>query len=157
MRARDLGIRIGTGRPGPRNAITDVPGVRVGMRTVVRGNGALRPGQGPVRTGVTMVLPVADGIWVRPVFAGSHRLNGNGEVTGLEWVRECGMLSSPIAITNSHSVGVVRDTLARLQARERPRDQLFWAIPVVAETWDGVLNDVNGFHVTAEDATAAYE
>ena len=156
MRARDLGIRIGTGRTGPRNAITDVPGVRVGMRTVVRGEGALRPGEGPVRTGVTMVLPVADRIWDRPVFAGSHRLNGNGEVTGLGWLRECGMLSSPIAMTNSHSVGVVRDAVARLQARERPRNQLFWAIPVVAETWDGVLNDVNGFHVTVEDAMAAY-
>ncbi|MDT0276728.1 DmpA family aminopeptidase [Blastococcus goldschmidtiae] len=156
MRARDLGIRIGTGSPGPHNAITDVAGVRVGMCTVVRGDGALRPGHGPVRTGVTMILPVADGIWNAPVFAGSHRLNGNGEVTGMEWVRECGLLGSPIALTNSHSVGVVRDAVARLQARERPGGELFWAIPVVAETWDGVLNDVNGFHVTAEDAMAAY-
>ena len=156
MRARDLGIRIGTGRTGPQNAITDVPGVRVGMRTVVRGDGPLRRGEGPVRTGVTMVLPQADGIWDQPVFAGSHRLNGNGEVTGLEWVRESGLLSSPIGLTNSHSVGVVRDAIAAIQVRERPRDQLFWAIPVVAETWDGVLNDVNGFHVTEADALAAY-
>ncbi len=156
MRARDLGISIGTLQPGRFNAITDVPGLRVGMRTLVRGEGALERGKGPVRTGVTMVVPHPDGVWDTPVFAGSHRLNGNGEVTGLEWVRECGLLSSPIGLTNSHSVGVVRDALAQLQARERRRDQLFWAIPVVAETWDGVLNDVNGFHVGAEDALAAY-
>ncbi|SEL66137.1 L-aminopeptidase DmpA. Serine peptidase. MEROPS family S58 [Blastococcus sp. DSM 46786] len=156
MRARDLGITIGTGRPGPRNAITDVAGVRVGMCTLVRGDGPLRPGEGPVRTGVTMVLPHADGIWDTPVFAGSHRLNGNGEVTGLEWVRESGTLSSPIGLTNSHSVGVVRDAIAAIQARERPRGQLFWAIPVVGETWDGVLNDVNGFHLGASDAWDAY-
>lgn len=156
MRARDLGITIGTGRPGPFNAITDVPGVQVGMSTLVRGDGALRRGEGPVRTGVTMVLPHGDGIWETPVFAGSHRLNGNGEVTGLEWLREGGLLGSPIGLTNSHSVGVVRDALARVQAEERRHDQLFWAIPVVAETWDGILNDVNGFHVRTEDALSAY-
>ena len=130
--------------------------MRVGVRTLVRGDGALRRGHGPVRTGVTMVLPHADGVWNAPVFAGSHRLNGNGEVTGLEWVRESGLLSSPIGLTNSHSVGVVRDALVQVQVRERPQEQLFWALPVVAETWDGVLNDVNGFHVQAQDALAAW-
>jgi D-aminopeptidase len=155
MRARDLGIVIGTGRPGAHNAITDVAGVRVGMRSLLRGDGPLRRGHGPVRTGVTMVLPHGDGVWDGPVFAGSHRLNGNGEVTGLEWLRESGLLTSPVGLTNSHSVGVVRDALAQLQVRERPQEQLFWALPVVAETWDGVLNDVNGFHVQAEDALAA--
>lgn len=157
MRARDLGVTIGAGRPGPHNAITDVPGVRVGMRTLVRGDGPLDRGVGPVRTGVTMVVPHPDGVWDKPVFAGSHRLNGNGEVTGLEWLRECGLLSSPIGLTNSHSVGVVRDAIARLQTRERPAGQLFWGIPVVAETWDGVLNDVNGFHVRTEHALAAFD
>ncbi len=156
MRARDLGITIGTRRPGPLNAITDVPGLRVGTCTLVRGDGPLRRGDGPVRTGVTVVVPHADGVWNEPVFAGSHRLNGNGEVTGLEWLRECGLLGSPIGLTNSHSVGVVRDALAQVQVRERRRDQLFWAIPVVAETWDGVLNDVNGFHVRTEHALTAY-
>lgn len=156
MRARDLGITVGTRQPGPLNAITDVAGVRVGTRTLVHGDGVLHRGEGPVRTGVTVVVPGAQPVWGAPVFAGCHRLNGNGEVTGLEWLRECGMLASPIALTNSHSVGVVRDALARVQAQERPSGQLFWAIPVVAETWDGVLNDVNGFHVSADDAAAAY-
>jgi D-aminopeptidase len=156
LRARDLGIAVGTGRPGPGNAITDVPGVQVGMSTLIEGDGALEVGRGPVRTGVTMVLPHGDGIWDAPVFAGSHRLNGNGEVTGLEWLRECGLLSSPIALTNSHSVGVVRDALAALQARERKGEGVFWAIPVVAETWDGVLNDINGFHVRADHAFQAW-
>jgi D-aminopeptidase len=125
------------------------------MRTLVRGEGPLRRGHGPVRTGVTMVLPHADGVWSAPVFAGAHRLNGNGEVTGLEWLRESGVLTSPVGLTNTHSVGVVRDALAQLQVQERPQGQLFWALPVVAETWDGVLNDVNGFHVQAQDALAA--
>lgn len=156
MRTRDLGIVIGGGTPGRWNAITDVKGVRVGHRTLVRGDGALRRGQGPVRTGVTVVVPHDGCVWTAPVFAGSHRLNGNGDVTGLEWLRECGQLSSPIGLTNSHSLGIVRDTFARIQARERRPDDLFWAIPVVAETWDGVLNDVNGFHVASEDAQAAY-
>ncbi len=156
MRARDLGIAVGTGTPGALNAITDVPGVQVGTCTLIDGDGPLQVGRGPVRTGVTMVLPHGDGIWERPVFAGSHRLNGNGEVTGLEWLREAGMLSSPIALTNSHSVGVVRDALARLQAEHRRGDRLFWAIPVVAETWDGVLNDINGLHVRAEHAATAW-
>src|ERR1700740_896662 len=110
MRARDYGIIVGTGTPGPRNAITDVAGVRVGHRTLTAGSGPLIVGRGPVRTGVTVILPPGD-VWTAPVFAGSHRLNGNGEMTGLEWVRESGMLTTPVALTNTHSVGVVRDAL----------------------------------------------
>ena len=125
MRARDLGVVIGYGRPGQHNAITDVAGVLVGNKTLVRGSGALVRGSGPVRTGVTVVLPAADGIWTRPFFAGCHRLNGNGEVTGLEWLRESGMLTSPIGLTNSHSVGVVRDALVAIQVEQREANELF--------------------------------
>ncbi len=105
MRARDLGIRFGLGTPGPLNAITDVAGVTVGHTTLIRGEGPLVVGEGPVRTGVTVVCPRGSGNLREPVFAGCHRLNGNGELTGLEWVRESGMLTSPVAITNTHSVG----------------------------------------------------
>jgi D-aminopeptidase len=147
VRARDHGIIIGEGTPGPGNAITDVAGVHVGHTTLVSGSGALEVGRGPVRTGVTVVLPPGD-VWTLPVFAGAHRLNGNGEMTGLEWVRESGLLTSPVAITNTHSVGVVRDALLRdMLAAGRT---VVWGLPVVGETWDGVLNDINGFHVRAE-------
>ena len=146
MRARDLGIRIGLGTPGPHNAITDVAGVTVGHTTLISGDGPLVVGQGPVRTGVTVVCP-RGGARREPVFAGCHRLNGNGELTGLEWVRESGLLTTPVAITNTHSVGVVRDALvaASVDARWATRR---WSLPVVGETYDGVLNDINGFHVT---------
>lgn len=146
MRARELDIAIGTGTPGPLNAITDVVGVQVGHETIV---------DGPARTGVTIVSP-SPAPWTDLVFAGSHRLNGNGEMTGLEWVRESGQLTSPIGLTNTHSVGVVRDGLVAHEIRSRqagPRD--VWALPVVAETWDGVLNDVNGFHVRPEHVEQA--
>lgn len=149
MRARDLGIVIGVGIPGPHNAITDVAGVRVGHRTLVFGTGPLDRGTGPVRTGVTVIQPRGEAAWRSPVFAGSHRLNGNGELTGLEWVRESGLLCSPIGLTNSHSVGVVRDALVAEEIAASPRDRLFWSLPVVGETWDGVLNDINGQHVSA--------
>jgi D-aminopeptidase len=155
LRARDLGIRIGRGEPGPHNAITDVPGVRIGHATIIRGEGPLRTGDGPVRTGVTVILPHEGQVWTEPLFAGSHRLNGNGEMTGLEWVRESGMLTSPIAITNTHSVGVVRDALIAVEARSRQPHELFWGLPVVAETWDGMLNDVNGQHVRPEHVERA--
>lgn len=155
VRARDLGIAVGTTRPGPANAITDVAGVLVGHCTLVDGDGPLVRGRGPVRTGVTVVLPHHEGIWTRPVFAGCHRLNGNGELTGLEWVRESGMLTSPIGLTNSHSVGVVRDALVRAEIEARRPEELFWALPVVGETWDGVLNDINGFHVRPEHVKQA--
>jgi D-aminopeptidase len=157
VRARDLGIVVGAGTPGTANAITDVPGVRVGHCTLVEGSGALTRGRGPVRTGVTVVLPHDEGVWSRPVFAGCHRLNGNGELTGLEWVRECGMLTSPVGLTNTHSVGVVRDALVRAQVEARRPDELFWSLPVVGETWDGVLNDINGFHVRPEHVEHALD
>ncbi len=153
-RARDLGIRIGTMMPGSLNAITDVAGVGVGHATLIRGRGKLVVGRGPVRTGVTVVVPSED-IWSAPVFAAPHRLNGNGEMTGLEWIRENGMLTSPVAITNTHSVGVVRDALIAWELHRRGADQSAWALPVVAETWDGRLNDINGFHVKPEHVVAA--
>jgi D-aminopeptidase len=155
MRARELGIEIGPGRPGPLNAITDVAGVRVGHTTLITGDGPLVPGHGPVRTGVTTILPHDGEVSEEPLFAGCHRLNGNGEVTGLEWLRESGLLLSPIALTNSHSVGVVRDALAQREIAARGPGKLFWSLPVVGETWDGCLNDINGQHVTAEHVAAA--
>jgi D-aminopeptidase len=139
MRARDLGIAIGDGVPSARNAITDVAGVRVGHRTLIEGDS--------VRTGVTMVVPPET-----PLFAGCHRLNGNGELTGLEWVRESGFLTTPIGITNTFSVGVVRDAIAAASA-----DEDAWSLPVVGETFDGFLNDIRGQHVTGEHAYAALE
>ncbi len=156
MRARDLGIVIGELPTGPLNAITDVPGVRVGHVTLISGEGPLVVGKGPIRTGVTVILPHDGDPGREPVFAASHTLNGNGEMTGLEWVRESGMLSSPIGLTNTHSVGVVRDALVAASIAARPRGGL-WSLPVVAETWDGYLNDVDGQHVRAEHAFAALE
>lgn len=146
MRARDLGVVIGEHPTGPHNAITDVAGVRVGHSTL--------QGEG-INTGVTVVVP-HDDIWTEPVFAGSHRLNGSGELTGLEWIRESGELTSPIGLTNTHSVGVVRDALVSEQVLVRG-DGLYWSLPVVGETYDGLLNDINGFHVTPEHVRAALE
>jgi D-aminopeptidase len=152
MRARDYGIAIGDGEPGPENAITDVDGVGVGHATLIAGSA--------VRTGVTVIVPSGD-IWSAPVFAGAHRLNGNGEMTGLEWVRESGMLTSPVALTNTHSVGVVRDALIVHRARGGAGPggagggMSPWALPVVGETWDGVLNDLDGFHVRGEHVEEA--
>jgi D-aminopeptidase len=155
MRARDFGIAIGTGRPGSLNAITDIPGVRVGHATLVRGDGPLRVGEGPVRTGVTVVFAHGGELSTEPVFAGWHRLNGNGELTGTAWIRESGMLTSAIGLTNTHSVGVVRDALVAAAARARPEGDPFWSLPVVGETWDGLLSDINGQHVTPADTDAA--
>jgi D-aminopeptidase len=152
MRARDLGIRIGLGTPGPNNAITDVAGVTVGHTTLISGDGPLVVGKGPVRTGVTAVCPRGAEAIRDPVFAGCHRLNGNGELTGLEWVRESGLLTTPIAITNTHSVGVVRDALVAASVEGAAS---YWSLPVVGETYDGGLNDINGFHVRAEHLHAA--
>jgi len=155
MRARELGIEIGLGRPGPLNAVTDVGGVSVGCATLVAGEGPLVVGEGPVRTGVTVIVPRDEEISEHPLLAGCHRLNGNGELTGLEWVRESGLLTSPIALTNSHSVGVVRDALVAREIAARGAGTLFWSLPVVGETWDGCLNDVNGRHVQAAHVAAA--
>jgi D-aminopeptidase len=154
-RARDLGIRIGRMEPGPLNAITDVAGVRVGHTTLIEGDGPLRVGEGPVRTGVTVVAPHDGDIWMEPIFAGGHRLNGNGELTGLEWIREHGMLAGAIGITNTHSVGVVHDALIEAAARAHGMRDTIWALPVAGETYDGALNDINGFHVRAEHVHAA--
>jgi D-aminopeptidase len=138
MRARELGITIGEGRPGRGNAITDVDGVLVGHSTLIDGEA--------VRTGVTVVvLPET------PLFAGCHRLNGNGELTGLEWVRESGLLTTPIGITNTFSVGIVRDAIAA-----RSADEDAWSLPVVGETFDGFLNDIRGQHVKSGDVEAAF-
>jgi D-aminopeptidase len=146
-RARELGIQIGMLPPGSLCAITDVPGVRVGHTTVAE--------EEDVRTGVTVVLPHEAEPWAEPVFAGAHRLNGNGELTGLEWVRESGLLHSPVGLTNTHSVGVVRDALVAWEAERR--GGRFWSLPVVGETWDGVLSDVNGMHVTRGHVVAALD
>jgi D-aminopeptidase len=151
-RAREAGIFIGHLPPGPNDAITDIEGVRVGHSTIVRGEGPLVVGEGPVRTGVTVVCPREGFTREDPVFAGCHRFNGNGEMTGLEWIRESGALTTPVAITNTHSVGVVRDALA---AEFEERTEEYWVLPVVAETYDGTLNDINGQHVTAEHAREA--
>ncbi len=155
MRARDHGIVLGRLAPGPYNAITDVAGVRVGHTTLIRGEGPRVVGEGPVRTGVTVVLPHDGEVFLEPLFAGCHRLNGNGELTGLEWVRESGFLTSPIAITNTHSVGVVHDALLAHAVRAHGPHAEFWSLPVVGETYDGILNDINGFHVKPEHVDAA--
>ena len=155
MRARDLGIRIGVGSPGPHNAITDVAGITVGHTTLIDGDGRLVVGEGPVRTGVTVICPRGADTLREPVFAGCHRLNGNGELTGLEWIRESGLLTSPVAITNTHSVGIVRDALVAAAVNADRAGDSWWALPVVGETYDGLLNDINGFHVTADHVHAA--
>lgn len=151
--AGEIGLTVGELAPGPHDAITDVPGVQVGHETIVAGEGPLRVGEGPVRTGVTVVLP-HEGIWTEPVFAGIHRLNGNGELTGSHWIEEAGTLPAPIGLTNTHSVGAVHDALIAAQSRRRERE-LFWGLPVVAETWDGLLNDVDGQHVGPEHVERA--
>ncbi len=159
-RARDLSIPF-SGDPGPLNAITDVAGVTVGHVTLISGEGPLQVGKGPVRTGVTAVLP--RGKSYDPVFAGWYSLNGNGEMTGTTWVEEGGFLEGPVLITNTHSVGVVRDAVIAWQLENKLYENLpgepgvFWSLPVVAETYDGWLNDINGFHVKAEHAFAALD
>jgi D-aminopeptidase len=154
-RARDLGVVIGDLPPGPANAITDVAGVRVGHTTLISGEGPLRVGEGPVRTGVTVIVPGSDDPWGEPVTAGAHRLNGNGELTGLEWIRESGLLTTCIGLTNTHSVGVVRDALIAAATAGRPPDEIRWYLPVVGETYDGDMNDINGHHVRPEHVRAA--
>ncbi len=155
MRARELGIKIGALPSGAHDAITDVDGVRVGHSTIVRGEGRLVVGEGPVRTGVTVVRPREGLAREEPVVAGSHRFNGNGEMTGLEWIREAGVLSTPVGITNTHSVGVVRDALVKTQMEASADEEDHWCLPVAAETYDGTLNDINGQHVTAEHVREA--
>jgi D-aminopeptidase len=155
LRARDLGVPF-EGTPGLLDAITDVKGVEVGYRTLISGDGKLVVGTGPVRTGVTAVFPRGKNS-VDPVFAGWFTENGNGEMTGTTWVEESGFLYGPVTITNTHSVGVARDAVIAWEMQHGPGLPLedWWSLPVVAETWDGYLNDINGFHVKAEDADAA--
>jgi len=156
-RARDLGVPF-VGTPGTLNAITDVAGVEVGNVTLISGSGALKAGSGPVRTGVTAILPRGKTSPQDPVFAGWFTQNGNGEMTGTTWVEESGQLWGPVMITNTHSVGVVRDAVIAwsLQRYKIDLDD-WWSLPVVAETWDGWLNDINGFHVTTEHAFTALD
>jgi len=156
-RARDLGVPF-DGNPGSFNAITDVKGVEVGHTTLIWGDGPLQVGKGPVRTGVTAILPRGKRL-TDPVFAGWFTMNGNGEMTGTTWVEESGFLEGPVLITNTHSVGVVRDAAIawRLAHGGPDKDGYAWSLPVVAETWDGYLNDTNGFHVKSEDAFHALD
>ncbi len=157
-RARDLGVPF-DGSPGPFNAITDVLGVTVGHTTLISGAGKLQVGQGPIRTGVTAVLPRGKDSMSDPVFAGWWSLNGNGEMTGTTWVEESGFLEGPVMITNTHSVGVVRDAVIQWRVAHGQPDPTgyWWSLPVVAETWDGWLNDINGFHVKPEHAFHAID
>jgi D-aminopeptidase len=157
-RARDLGVPF-DGTPGPFNAITDVSGVTVGHTTLVFGEGKLQVGKGPVRTGVTAVLPRGKDSMTNSVFAGWWSLNGNGEMTGTTWVEESGFLEGPVMITNTHSVGVVRDAVIQWRVNHAQPDPTseWWSLPVVAETWDGWLNDINGFHVKPEHALHAID
>jgi D-aminopeptidase len=155
VRARDLGITIGSYPTGPLNAITDVAGVLVGHATIVRGDGALSVGTGPVRTGVTAVLPRAD-IWYTSVFAATYTLNGDGEMTGTHWIRDLETLAHPILITNTGSIGAVHDAaIAFMTERHPKRDWGF--LPVVAETWDGTLNDIRGRHIQKTHVFAALD
>jgi L-aminopeptidase/D-esterase-like protein len=153
-RARDLKLPIG-GTPGALDAITDVAGVEVGHTTLISGSGRLAVGKGPVRTGVTIVHPRGKAN-PDPVFAAWFTLNGNGEMTGTTWVQESGLLEGPVAITNTHSVGVVRDAIIQWEVAQKNALQPWW-LPVVAETYDGGLNDINGFHVKAEHVIAALD
>jgi D-aminopeptidase len=158
LRARDLGVPF-DGTPGPLNAITDVGGVTVGHTTLISGEGKLVVGKGPVRTGVTAVFPRGKDVDDAGVFAGWWTLNGNGEMTGTTWVEESGILTGPVMITNTHSVGVVRDAVIQWTVAHRKvgPDDDWWSLPVVAETWDGWLNDINGFHVKPEHVFHAIE
>ncbi len=157
-RARDLKIPF-EGTPGKFNAITDVPGIEVGHKTIIKGSGKLEVGKGPARTGVTAIFPLGKNSMDR-VFASWFTLNGNGEMTGTTWIDESGCLGSPILITNTHSVGTVRDAVIQWYVNKNISDGGYsgdFSLPVVAETWDGFLNDINGFHVKQADVFEAME
>ena len=158
-RGRGLGLPF-PGETGRHNAITDVSGVEVGFTTRIEGEGPLVVGRGPVRTGVTAILPLGRQSRPEPVWAGMYALNGNGEMTGTHWIRDGGYLVGPVCITNTHSVGIVHHAATRWMIRthaEAWQNEHLWAMPVVAETYDGVLNDINGQHVTEADALAALD
>jgi D-aminopeptidase len=158
IRARDLGIPF-DGTPGKWDAITDVAGVEVGYTTLISGEGKLIAGKGPVRTGVTAIIPRGHDSLNDPVYAGVFALNGNGEMTGTAWVDESGFLEGPVVITNTHSVGVARDAVIAWRFKHGAADKTgyWWSLPVVAETWDGWLNDINGFHVKPKDVFHALD
>ncbi len=158
-RGRDLGLPF-PGETGPDNAITDVPGVEVGFKTRIEGDGPLVQGSGPVRTGVTAILPLGRKPEPEPIWAGMYALNGNGEMTGTHWIKDGGYFVGPVCITNTHSVGMVHHAATRWMIRTYTKaweTKHLWAMPVVAETYDGVLNDINGLHLTEEDALAALD
>ena len=157
-RARDLGVPF-DGNPGALNAITDVKGIEVGHATLISGEGKLQVGAGPVRTGVTAILPRGKQSSNDPVFGGWFSLNGNGEMTGTTWLEESGFLEGPIMITNTHSVGVVRDAVIAWRVKRGPPDAsgYWWSLPIVAETYDGYLNDINGFHIKPGHAFEALD
>ena len=155
-RARDLRVPF-DGTPGPLNAITDVAGITVGHTTLISGDGKLQQGVGPIRTGVTAVHP-RGAANPTPVFAGYFSQNGNGEMTGMAWLEESGFAEGPLLITNTHSVGVARDSVIKWQVSEAEKNRRtmpLWSLPIVAETWDGFLNDINGFHVQEQHVLAA--
>ena len=158
IRARDLGVPFDD-MPGKLNSITDVPGVEVGYTTLISGEGRLEVGKGPVRTGVTAIIPRGHDSLNDPVYAGYFSLNGNGEMTGTAWLDESGFLEGPIVITNTHSVGVTRDAVIAWRIKHGAPDTTgyWWSLPLVAETWDGWLNDINGFHVKPEDVFHALD
>src|SRR5207302_815615 len=158
VRARDLGVPF-DGTPAALNAITDVAGIEVGYTTIIRGEGKLDVGNGPVRTGVTAIIPRGHNSLNDPVYAGVFSLNGNGEMTGTAWVEESGFLEGPIVIANTHSVGVARDAVIGWRVKHGAADNTgyWWSLPVVAETWDGWLNDINGFHVKPEHVFQALD
>ena len=158
-RARNLGLPF-RGIPGPDNALTDIPGVLVGFTTVISGEGPLETGKGPVRTGVTAILPKGRQDRQKPVWAGQYNLNGNGEMTGTHWINEAGYFTSPICLTNTHSVGMVHHAVTGWMSRQYVSDFVdghAWAMPVVAETYDGPANDINGRHITEQHALDAIE
>ncbi|MDT7686395.1 MAG: D-aminopeptidase, partial [Pseudonocardiales bacterium] len=155
-RARELGVPF-DGVPGPLNALTDVPGVEVGYVTLVEGEGALRTGHGPVRTGVTAILPRGRAGIDAPCAAGYFSLNGNGEMTGTAWLEETGSLTLPVLLSNTHAIGPCHRGVIDWVVEHRPEVAAGWLLPVVAETWDGYLNDINGAHVRAEHAVGAIE
>jgi D-aminopeptidase len=155
-RARDLGVPL-RGDPGEWNAITDVAGVEVGYETLIEGDGALFMGRGPVRTGVTAILPLGRAGVGRSCPAGWYALNGNGEMTGVAWLDEAGSLALPVGITNTHAIGPVHSGIIDWALREQPVLAQRWHLPVVAETWDGYLNDINGGHVSALSAMRALD
>lgn len=159
LRARELGLAF-EGKAGNFNAITDVPGVLVGYSTIIEGDGPLRQGHGPVRTGVTAILPRGRDKTMRPVWGGFHALNGNGEVTGVQWIKHAGHFYGPVCITNTHSVGAIHEGVTSWMIENYAEDyseKHVWALPVVGETYDGTLNDINGLHVRPHHARTAIE